>query len=267
MATGIKYPFIHSYNLESICGVIADTADGLTGTEIGNILANCRIDDIDAANSKRKRLYNAFVNYQNKSQCSNKILNFLTMAMQPSRYLGKDALFHFRLNELNKSLSFIGLALTEQAKFKKTDRATTLTEAQQRASHYKYKLEMRNTHSSIIKYCEEEILDENYFHSVFEAVKSVADRIRNITGLHADGVALTEAAFSKTNPLIKINLLQNDTQISEHLGLANLIKGMFGLIRNPTAHTPKIKFVIEEDEALDIMCIVSLIHKKLDKMI
>jgi uncharacterized protein (TIGR02391 family) len=267
MATGIKYPFIQSYYLESICGVIAETDGGLTGTEIGYILSDCQIKDVDPLISKRKRLYNAFANYQNDSQCSNKILNFLTTAMQPARYLGKDKTFHFRLNELNKSLSFIGLALTEQAKFKKIDAATTLTEAQQRASHFKYKLEMRNIHSSIIKYCEEEILDENYFHSVFEAVKSIADRIRNITGLHADGAVLTDVAFSTTNPLIKINLLQNDTQRSEHLGLANLIKGMFGLIRNPTAHTPKIKFVIEEDEALDIMSTVSLIHKKLDKMI
>ena len=267
MATGVKYPFIQWHNLESICGVIADTTEGLTGAEIGTILANCGIDDIDTVSSKRKRLYHAFANYQKQSQCSNKVLNFLTAAMQPSRYLGKDVLFHYRLNELNKSLSFIGLELTEQAKFKRIDKASTLTEAQQRASHYKHKLEMRNTHLSVMKYCKDEILDENYFHSVFEAVKSVADRIRSITGLYTDGVTLTEVAFSTSNPLIKINLLQNDTQRSEHLGLTNLIKGMFGLIRNPTAHTPKIKFIIEEDEALDIMCIVSLIHKKLDKMI
>ncbi len=267
MATGIKYPNIQSYHLESICDVIASTSDGLTGTEIGNILGDCRIEDIDPLNSKRKRLYNAFVGYQNGSQCSNKILNFLTTAMQPSRYLGKDTLFHFRLNALNKSLSFIGLALTEQAKFKNIDKATTLTEAQQRASHYKYKLEMRNTHPNIVKYCEEEISDENYFHSVFEAIKGLADRIRNMTGLYADGVPLADVAFSTSTPLIQINGLQNDTHRSEHIGLANLIKGLFGLIRNPTAHTPKIKFVIDEDEALDIMSTVSLIHKKLDKAI
>ena len=45
----------------------------------------------------------------------------------------------------------------------------------------------------------------------------------------------------------------------------NLIKGLFGLIRNPTAHVPKIKFPIEEDEALDLMILISYIHKRLDK--
>ncbi len=106
---------------------------------------------------------------------------------------------------------------------------------------------------------------ENYFHSVFEATKSVADKLRKLTGLYADGVELVEVAFSTKNPLIKVNLLQDDTHRSEHIGLANLIKGLFGLIRNPTAHAPKIKFVIYEAEALDIISTITLIHKKLDK--
>jgi len=265
MAVGTKYPNIQSYHLDSICEIIANTSDGLTGTEISKLLGDCRLDDIDPLNSKRKRLYNAFAKYQNNNQCSNKILNFLTTAMQPARYLGKEELFYFRLNELNKSLSFIGLELTNEAKFRKVNKATTLTDAQQRASHYKSKLELRKVHSEIMKYCTAELLVENYFHSVFEATKSVADRIRLMTGLYTDGVSLAEVAFSTTNPLIKINLMQNDTHRSEHIGLANLIKGLFGLIRNPTAHQPKIKFIIDEDDALEIMSLVSLIHKKLDQ--
>jgi hypothetical protein len=44
-----------------------------------------------------------------------------------------------------------------------------------------------------------------------------------------------------------------------------MMRGLFGLIRNPTAHTPKIKFIIIEDEALDIMNVISYVHKRLDK--
>jgi len=260
-----KQPIIQLYHLEGICQTIAATEEGLTGTEIGKILRDCRISDIDSGLTKWKRLYNAFVNEQNRNQCSNQILNFLSFSMQPSRYLGKDELYQFRLNELNQRLSFIGIELTKEARFKNVNKATTLTEAQQRASHFKNKLILRKVHSEIIKYCDNELLDENYFHSVFEGIKSVADRIRNTTGVHADGINLVEVAFSTTNPLIRINLLQNDTDRSEHLGLANIIKGLFGLIRNPTAHTPKIKFIIDEDEALDIISTISLIHKKLDK--
>ncbi len=257
-------PVIAPYHLESICQTIAATTDGLTGTEIGKILGDCGINDTDPDLTKWKRLYNAFAHSQNQLQSSNKILDFLSYAMQPSRYFGKDELFHSRLNELNKRLSLIGIELTEQAIYRDVIKATTLSEAQQRASHFKHKLGLRNIHSEIIKYCDAELLVENYFHSVFEAVKSIADRIRDMTGVYADGNVLIDVAFSTVTPLIRINLLQNDTHRSEHLGLANMIKGLFGLIRNPTAHTPKIRFVIDEDEALDIMTLISFVHKKLD---
>lgn len=73
---------------------------------------------------------------------------------------------------------------------------------------------------------------ENYFHSVFEATKSIADRLRTMTGLYADDNALAETSFSTSNLLVKINHLKTDTDRSEHLGLGNLIKGIFGFIEN-----------------------------------
>ncbi|HEX4373727.1 MAG TPA: TIGR02391 family protein, partial [Puia sp.] len=223
------------------------------------------IQDTDPGITKWKRLYNAFTRSQKKHQCSNQVLQFLTAAMQPSRYFGKQEFFITRLNELNKRLSFIGISMTESAKFLIVEKAQTLSEAQQRASHFRYKLEIRNVHSDVFKYCGEELLQENFFHAVFEGVKSIADRLRGMTGIYADGNALIDIAFSTTTPLVRINLLQNETERSEHVGLSNMIKGLFGLIRNPTAHRPKIKFIIEEEEALDIMTLISFTHKKLDK--
>lgn len=260
-----KHPAISAVNIESICAMIADTNEGLTGSEITKLLADSLLKDPSPELNKRSRLYNAFVDHQNTHQCSNGILKFLGLAMNPARYFGKDELFNYRINELNKRLSFIGLEITREAKYKKVVAARTLTDAQERASHYKYKLELRNVHAEIITYCNEELVKENYFHSVFEGVKGVAQRLRDLTGVHADGNALVDVVFSTANPLLKINPLLTDTERSEHLGLANTIKGLFGLIRNPTAHTPKIKFVIDEAEALDIMTIVSFVHKRLDK--
>lgn len=161
--------------------------------------------------------------------------------MNPGRYFNKDEVFNYRLNELNKRLSLIGLEITREARYRKVAVAKSLTEAQERASHYKYKLELRAVHPEIIKYCNEELVKENYFHSLFEGVKSVAQRLRDLTGVHTYGNALADVVFSTSNPLLKINPLQTDTQKSEHLGLSNTIKGLFGLILNPTAHTPKDK--------------------------
>lgn len=67
----IKRPVFEAAIIESICRTIADTNDGLTGTEIGNLLTQSSIKDIDLQNTKWKRLYHAFVEWQNTNQCSN----------------------------------------------------------------------------------------------------------------------------------------------------------------------------------------------------
>lgn len=241
-----KRPVLPVHLLESICRTIAETSSGLTGTEIGHLLANNAIEDVDPTNTKWKRLFNAFAHWQNKNQCSNHILKFIQNALQPVRYIGQQERYHNRLHEVNKRLSFIGIELLETGVYRIVDKTQTVAEAEQRASRFKQKLENRNSHAHIFQYCLPELLVENYFHSVFEATKSIADRIREMTGLYADGNALAETAFSTDNPLIRINNLQTPTDRSEHIGLSNMIKGLFGLIRNSTAHEPKVKFVIEE---------------------
>lgn len=198
----MKHAPIQSFQLESICKVIGDTSDGLTGAEISQILLDAKIPDIEPNITKWKRLYHAFGNWQNKNQCSNNILDFLLRALQPVRYIGKQEIFQKRRFEVNKRLSFIGVEISESGTLLNVSKTKTISEAEQRASHFKYKLEARLAHPEIYKYCNSELLVENYFHSVFEAVKSIADRLRSITNLHADGNALAETAFSTSAPLI-----------------------------------------------------------------
>ena len=47
-------------------------------------------------------------------------------------------------------------------------------------------------------------------------------------------------------------------------GFANLLIGLFGAVRNPLAHAPKTNWPMSEQDALDILTLVSLIHRKLD---
>lgn len=262
-----KHPIIQPHILESLCKVIADTSTGLTGSEIGEILTDCKIIDTDPQMTKWKRLYNAFVNSQNRYQCSNNILKFLQTAMQPVRYLSDKGTYEIRRNELNKVLSFIGLELSETGKYRNIESVQTISEAEKRANKLKQKLEERNVHEDILKFCRAELLVDNYFHAVFEATKSVADKIRNKTGLNYDGTQLIDVAFSLKDPLLKINLLISETDKSEHTGFGNLLKGFFGMFRNTTAHEPKIKWGINEQDALDIMSLASLMHRRLDNAV
>jgi uncharacterized protein (TIGR02391 family) len=259
-----KLPPINGSVLEGISKVLGDTKNGLTGPEIGKFLSEVNISDIDSNNTKWKRLYNAFVEFQNKNQISNNILKFINKSMNPARFVGKHEQYEFLRAELNKRIAFIGLELSERGKFIKTVGATTIVEAQQRANRLKNKLELRNTHPTIYQYCSAELLAENYFHTVFEATKSIAETIRQRTGLNEDGGELIDKAFSIRNPLITINDLSTETKESEHKGFANLIKGVFGMFRNTTAHSPRIVWEINENDALDILSTISLIHRRLN---
>lgn len=259
-----RHPIIQPHILESICKVIADTTTGLTGFEIAKLLADCKIVDTDPQMTKWKRLYNAFITSQNKHQCSNNILRFLQTAMQPVRYLSDKETYEIRRSALNKVFCFIGIELGENGKYRQIDTVQTLTEAENRAKNLRCKLAERKVHDDVLEFCKAELLVDNYFHAVFEATKSVAEKIRKKTGLQYDGYQLVDAAFSLKVPLLRINPLISETDKSEHTGFANLLKGFFGMFRNTVAHEPKIKWDINEEDALDIMALASLMHRRLD---
>jgi hypothetical protein len=50
--------------LEAIAAALGDTSEGLTGPEIGHILASLKMSDPTPAMTKWKRLHNAFVERQ-----------------------------------------------------------------------------------------------------------------------------------------------------------------------------------------------------------
>jgi len=47
----------------------------------------------------------------------------------------------------------------------------------------------------------------------------------------------------------------------------SLMKAAFSMYRNPTAHAPKISWCMTEQDALDLLTLVSLIHRRLDQAV
>ena len=250
--------------LEAACRVLADTTRGLTGSEIGYLLQDCKLVDISPDMTKWKRLFNALVEAQNKYQVGNHLIMFINRALDPVKYARDRENFEWRRNELNIVLSFSGFSVREDGKVVHTKRETTLKGALAKAGALRAKLEERKAHPEIFKYCKAELLEENYFHAVFEAIKGVFNRIRELSGLTSDGADLVNRVFSIKAPILAINDLSSETEQSEQKGFSNILIGIFGAIRNPTAHAPKISWPISEQDALDIFSMVSFIHKKLD---
>lgn len=256
-------PF-NSQHLEAICKVLADTQNGLTGQQISYILQDSKVEDIDPLNTKWKRLFNAIAEKQNKKQLGNHLIMFINRAMNPVNYSMDKEKFIWRRSELNVVLSFSGLFVNEEGKVTRTKPETTLKGAREKAGILKSKLEDRNAHNEIFKYCKSELLDENYFHAVLESVKGLSQRIRELSGLTNDGSNLITMAFNTSNPILVINEFITESEISEQKGFINLLIGIFGAIRNPLAHTPKSYWKMTEQDALDIFSTISFIHRKLD---
>jgi uncharacterized protein (TIGR02391 family) len=253
--------------LRAICSILGDTATGLAGSEIGQMLKECGIVDPLPSGTKRYRLYDALSQRQRQDKCGNNVVAFVQTAINPVNYVSNHELFESRRSELNKVLAFAGWILGEDGKFQPAKAVRTLSEAQQRAGRLRMELENRNVHEDVLRFCRAELLQDNYFHAVFEATKSVADKIREKSGLDADGAELVDSAFGGNMPLLAFNTLQTKTEHSEHTGLMNLLKGLFGTFRNVTAHAPKIKWVINEQDALDMLSLASLLHRRLDKAV
>jgi uncharacterized protein (TIGR02391 family) len=98
-------------------------------------------------------------------------------------------------------------------------------------------------------------------------VKGLAQRLRDLSGLGTDGAELVNEALSTKAPIIVFNLLQTETERSEQKGIANLMVGLFGAVRNPTAHAPKIIWPMPEQDAIDVFALISYLHRKLDNAV
>lgn len=142
-----------------------------------------------------------------------------------------------------------------------------IDEAKERAGRLRSELARRRVHHDVLAFCRAELLQENYFHAVLETTKGVAEKLRAKTALTGDGGELAMKAPSLGQsgmPFLAFNSLSNDTEKSEQNGLMNLFGGMFGAFRNVTADGPKLTWQIDEQDALDLLTLVSMLHRRLD---
>lgn len=248
--------------IKRISKELGDTYDGLTGTEIQYFLKLVDIQDVSPSITKWKRLYDAFVTSQNELGYSNKILRFIGKVMEPSRYPSQEA-FEIKRKVINEALAYVGYHLKSDGQFKEVEQASTINEAQRRANSLLEQLKIRNIHPEIFKYCTAELLDSNYFHAVFEACKGLFARIRSLSYVNTDGVQLVQYVFN--HPVLVINKYHTRQEKDEQKGFEAILEGICNMFRNPESHQPKIEWPVEEQDAIEILSLLSYCHRRLDK--
>ena len=262
---------ISMQELDSICGVIADTHYGFTVSEINKFLKQCFIKELPYNEHKNKKewLYNCFCSELNTTQNFRKVYDFIEAALNPIQYTddSKRTFFRSICESINKVMLLIGFRVNDQGKIVEDIKANNLEEVDRRINDLKRQLYLRAIHQEVEKYCISDYLRKDYYDAVFEAAKGVAERVREMTGLKTDGGTLFDIVFSKNNPYIVLGKMETQSEMSEYLGIKELLMSIFHLVRNPAAHTPKLNWVTNEKKALDILSLISIAHKYLDECI
>lgn len=254
-------PQISDTSLDVLCRTLADAA---THKELSILLTQCGIED-RGGTPKWQRMLLALSHRQQQDRCGNNVINFVSSVLHPARFGGRHEVFEDFRTSANYQLSFYGLAIDETGKPKHVAAASTISEATQRANELRSELTHRSVHADVLTFCKAELLQDNYFHCVLEATKSVAQKIRDKTGIEGDGASIVDQAFSVRLPLLALNTLRSDSEQFEQKGFANLLKGVFGTFRNVLAHAPKISWAVNRTDAMDALTILSYIHRRLDE--
>jgi len=253
-------PIFKESHIRRIAEVLSGAA---THRELTALLAQCQIAE-QGGSPKWERILLALSRRQQNDRCGNNVGAFIQEMLDPARFSDNEDTYRELRDQINEILAFSGLHIGEDGRLITTAPATTISEAQIRAGKLRRELTNRRVHSDVLVFCRPELVDQNYFHAVFEATKSVAEKIRVRSGLTSDGSVLADQAFGGLQPRLAINFLQTETEQSEQRGFINLLKGMFGTFRNVTAHAPKVTWSIDETDALDLLTLVSYLHRRID---
>lgn len=252
----------HDDQLEQLARVLADSA---THAQLSTILSREGFAAPQHGDGpKWFRLLEGMRHRQSRDRTGTPVGALVQVLMNPVRFVGRQAEHEKLCRDVNAVLAFAGLEVGLDGVLSRTTRSSTVGEAEGRARKLRGELERRGVHADVLRFCRAELLSDNYFHAVLEASKSVADKIRAKSGLTSDGVGLAQAALGGAQPPLAINTLATDTEKSEQRGFSNLIVGLFGTFRNPVAHAPRIAWPVSEQDALDLLCTLSYVHRRLD---
>lgn len=249
--------------VEVLARIIADT---MTGSQMNEIFQECGVQDVSNESTKWKRIYYTFLARQEQDGASNSFLNFIKKSLKPVRFIsGQNGNYDEILLEINKPLMLIGLQMTNEGKLLKVQAATTISEVERRTRNLVSELQKRHIHQDVIKCCKEEYLQENYFHAVFEAAKSLSEKVREKTGMRRMVQIYLIMLLQLIILRLAINSLQTPSEKNAQNGLKEMLNGVTHMVRNVTAHELKIKWIVNEQDAIDILTTISFLHKQLDE--
>lgn len=104
--------------------------------------------------------------------------------------------------------------------------------------------------------------DGHYSEAVFAASKALINMVKEESGRHdLDGASLMRTVFSRNNPVLAFNNLQDQSDMDEQEGMMHLFEGAVLAIRNPRAHS---FYSDSPDRALEYIALLSMLANRLE---
>lgn len=254
--------------LESIARRIGDL---YTGSQLTGILNQTGVQVFDPGQPVTKwyRIYDSVSKQQTLQGDGRPLLKLLSVTFDPRNLsiCRSDYDVSGVRAEVNTIMSLDGFRVRDDGAIVSVCRTSTLEEARRHSNQLRTFLEQRGAHHEVLKCCRPELLknDDDYYEAVYESIKGLAERVRQITGIELDGRQLFQTVFSTKNPKLRINDCTTETERNEQTGIRLLAEGLFAAVRNPISHNPRLKWYLNEQDALDYLSVVSFLHRKIDK--
>jgi uncharacterized protein (TIGR02391 family) len=116
-----------------------------------------------------------------------------------------------------------------------------------------------NLHARIGDVCVELYKDQHYADAVFNASKALVNYVKEKSGrFDLDGAPLMRTVFSKNDPVLAFNALQDQSDFDEQEGMMHLFEGAVLALRNPRGHSFRYD---TPEKALEYIGFLSLLAK------
>jgi uncharacterized protein (TIGR02391 family) len=108
------------------------------------------------------------------------------------------------------------------------------------------------------------LFDDGYgAEATFHAFKFIEKIVQKHSGNTEIGRKLMMIAFNKNNPLIKLNELENDSELDEQEGYSHIFSGAVMAVRNPGGH--EIELSDDPDVCLDHLAFGTFLLRRLER--
>lgn len=119
----------------------------------------------------------------------------------------------------------------------------------------------RNIHPELSKVSLKLFNNGHYSQATFEAFKFLDIQVKKLSGINESGQKLMMAAFTDSNPKIRLTPLSTQSEIDEQLGYRFIFAGSMSAIRNPRGHDITMDPI---DRCLDHLSFASVLLRRLE---